>query len=724
MGLHRQIMHARVAGDFNVHTRRVRGLAGLLALSTALGGFGLAFAPAPAALACVPGGPCGSTGLFTSTGTTVTCTYATTGEDTFSVPAGVTSVHVDAVGGSGGAYTGYQFFASWNSGNSRGADVSADLTVTPDAPLYVEVGGNGGGQDYSGSVTGAGGFNGGAAGGVIQTIYGYASGGYSGAGGGGASDVRTSPMSSGLSPDPRLLVAGGGGGAASGSGSSQTTSTAGFGGDAGSPGSGGGSGGAGTSTGGGGGAGGGGGVGVLMGQGGQGDNGSDGTLGSGGAGGGLPIPSSVFGVGGGGGGGGLYGGGGGGDNSPAGGGGGGSSYSSGDNVVIGLGSPGQAPQVAITYTIVPTAPAITSATNTTFVAGTPGTFTVTTTGVPSPSLSGGKGLPPGVTFTDNGDGTATIAYDGSASALGTSPITISASNGVAPDATQHFSVIMAPPPAPTGVTANAGSSDSQIGLNWNAVAGATSYKIYSSTTSGGPYTLKAVQSATSWPNNGLTPGTTYYYVVNAVVPGAGSSPRSTEVSATTPAQPAATNVTATTASSSSIGLSWTAVTATGATGPTAYNVYSSTTAGGPYTSKAVLSTTTWPNNGLTPGTTYYYVVKAVVPGVGSSVNSAEASATTLAQPVAPVVNAAAASRTSIHLSWNAVTATGATGSTSYDVYSSTTAGGPYTLKAVLSTTTWPNNGLTSGMTYYYVVKAVVPGVGSSPLSTPASATTT
>ena len=60
--------------------------------------------------------------------------------------------------------------------------------------------------------------------------------------------------------------------------------------------------------------------------------------------------------------------------------------------------------------------------------------------------------------------------------------------------------------------------------------------------------------------------------------------------------------------------------------------------------------------------------------------------------------------------------------TTYDVYSSTTPGGPYTLKAVLTTTTWANNALTHGTIYYYVVKAVVPGVGTSPLSAEVSAT--
>ena len=65
--------------------------------------------------------------------------------------------------------------------------------MTPGETLYLDVGGNGG----EGGGLNPGGFNGGAEG---------------GGGGGGASDVRTSPRSTGLLPDPRLLVAGGGGG--------------------------------------------------------------------------------------------------------------------------------------------------------------------------------------------------------------------------------------------------------------------------------------------------------------------------------------------------------------------------------------------------------------------------------------------------------------------------------------------------------------------------------
>ena len=54
------------------------------------------------------------------------------------------------------------------------------------------------------------------------------------------------------------------------------------------------------------------------------------------------------------------------------------------------------------------APTITSADATTFVEGTAATFTVTTTGTPTAAISETGNLPDGITFTDNGDGTATL----------------------------------------------------------------------------------------------------------------------------------------------------------------------------------------------------------------------------------------------------------------------------------------------------------------------------
>ena len=55
------------------------------------------------------------------------------------------------------------------------------------------------------------------------------------------------------------------------------------------------------------------------------------------------------------------------------------------------------------------APAITSANTAAFRVGTPGNFSVTTTGFPNSTLSESGTLPSGLTFTNNGDGTATLA---------------------------------------------------------------------------------------------------------------------------------------------------------------------------------------------------------------------------------------------------------------------------------------------------------------------------
>ena len=78
-----------------------------------------------------------------------------------------------------------------------GARVTADLPVTADQRLYVEVGGNG----TSGGVHPAGGFNGGGHGGTT-----------SGGGGGGASDIRLVAAAQSGTLESRLLVAGGAGG--------------------------------------------------------------------------------------------------------------------------------------------------------------------------------------------------------------------------------------------------------------------------------------------------------------------------------------------------------------------------------------------------------------------------------------------------------------------------------------------------------------------------------
>jgi len=104
-----------------------------------------------------------------------------------------------------------------------------------------------------------------------------------------------------------------------------------------------------------------------------------------------------------------------------------------------------------TLAVTGTPPSITSTASATFTAGTPVSFTVTTTGTPTPSLSDGSAmLPTGVTFTDNGNGTATLA--GTTTVAGITQFTITASNSVQPNATQHFTLtILAAAPASISV---------------------------------------------------------------------------------------------------------------------------------------------------------------------------------------------------------------------------------------------------------------------------------
>ncbi len=135
------------------------------------------------------GAPC-NTGTQTTSGTTITCTYASTGvEQTFSVPPGVTSVMVDVIGASGGVGG-----ASGGGGiGGRGDDVSAALALSPGvSTLYVDVGGrgvNGGGGGFNGGGLGGGSFGSSGGGGGSFGGGGGSFGSFGGGGPGGSSTL-------------------------------------------------------------------------------------------------------------------------------------------------------------------------------------------------------------------------------------------------------------------------------------------------------------------------------------------------------------------------------------------------------------------------------------------------------------------------------------------------------------------------------------------------------
>jgi hypothetical protein len=97
------------------------------------------------------------------------------------------------------------------------------------------------------------------------------------------------------------------------------------------------------------------------------------------------------------------------------------------------------------------APTFTSPSSATFPVGVPGSFIVETRGNPVASLTKTGTLPSGVSFLDNGDGTAEIAGTPAAGSADSYPITVTAANGVMPNATQIFTlaVTATPTPSPT-----------------------------------------------------------------------------------------------------------------------------------------------------------------------------------------------------------------------------------------------------------------------------------
>ncbi|MFB5763607.1 S-layer homology domain-containing protein [Paenibacillus medicaginis] len=179
------------------------------------------------------------------------------------------------------------------------------------------------------------------------------------------------------------------------------------------------------------------------------------------------------------------------------------------------------------------------------------------------------------------------------------------------------------PDAPQGLTANGG--DGRVDLNWNTVTGATYYNIYMSTNAGS-FSDSHVASVTdsTYRVQGLTNGTTYYFIVKAGnslgLSGASKQAAATPdtaASATVPGAPV--NVTAV-AGNGRATVSFTAPSDNGGSAITGYEVTAEP--GG-----AVAAGTSSPIvvTGLSNGTSYTFTVKAINE-VGASAASAASNA--------------------------------------------------------------------------------------------------
>ena len=330
-------------------------------------------------------------------------------------------------------------------------------------------------------------------------------------------------------------------------------------------------------------------------------------------------------------------------------------------------------------------------------------------GVTSPYIQ--SGLTAGTTYyyvltAANGAGESTASAQASATTTATPP----------------------PPPAlpaaPAGVSSTGGTK--QATISWAAVPGATSYNIYWATTTGVTKAsgTKIAGAMSPTVQTGLADSTTYYYIVTAVN-STGEGAASVQVAATTlnpvpvPTIPAAPTGLSAAGGANQVTVSWSAV-----TGATSYNLYRSTTTGVTTATGTKIAGVTSPyvNTGLSAGTAYYYIVTAVN-GVGESIASTQATATTNAPP--PAVPNAPAGLTAtggakrVDISWSA-----SSGATSYNLYWSTASGFTTATgtKIAGATSPYAQTGLADGTAYYYIVTAVNVS-GESAASAQAMATT-
>ena len=286
------------------------------------------------------------------------------------------------------------------------------------------------------------------------------------------------------------------------------------------------------------------------------------------------------------------------------------------------------------------------------------------------------------------------------------------------------------PGAPTGLGATAGNGSAQ--LAWTAPASnggspITGYRIYRGTSSGGETFLTAVGVQTNFGDTGLTNGTTYFYLVRAVN-AIGEGPPSNEAQATPTAPataPGAPTGLGATAGNGSAQLAWTAPASNGGSPITGYRIYRGTSSGGETFLTAVGVQTNFGDTGLTNGTTYFYLVRAVnAIGEGPPSNEAQATPTAPATaPGAPTGLGATAGNGSAQLAWTAPASNGGSPITGYRIYRGTSSGGETFLTAVGVQTNFGDTGLTNGTTYFYLVRAVN-AIGEGPPSNEAQATPT
>ncbi|MBI2437839.1 MAG: hypothetical protein HYV36_03380, partial [Lentisphaerae bacterium] len=254
------------------------------------------------------------------------------------------------------------------------------------------------------------------------------------------------------------------------------------------------------------------------------------------------------------------------------------------------------------------------------------------------------------------------------------------------------------PLTPAGITASDGIFTNQVLVNWNAVAGAASYKVYRSTTV--DFTLAepiGEELATNFSDSSAQAGVRYYYWVSALnsYRGEGSLSADQQTGYRGLAAPGGLFATEGTYTNK-VRLTWPLV-----DGATGYRVYRGLE-GGALTPVYFTTVGLYEDLTVTPGARYEYRVAATNGLFGSELSVAE-----IGYAFGPPQGLSASDGAyvgKVRVGWNAVES-----ASSYEVWRSARAisppGGGATMIAAVSSPTYDDANVTAGATYYYWARA-------------------
>lgn len=251
----------------------------------------------------------------------------------------------------------------------------------------------------------------------------------------------------------------------------------------------------------------------------------------------------------------------------------------------------------------------------------------------------------------------------------------------------------------SGLVASDGSYTDRVTLNWSGVTNASSYQVFRADSSGGNRAHVATPTTTTWADTNVVQSKTYWYWVKAC-----NNQGCTDYSngdsgfALLPIPSSPSTLTASDGTyTDKVALNWTAV-----NGAANYQIFKANSETGTKQLFATVTNPSYADTTITQGVSYWYWVKACN-ATGCSDYSAGDSGFAKSPIPRPPTNVQATDglfENKIDISWNVID-----GADNYQLFRSGAETGSKVLTATISTNEYSDGSVTSGMTYWYWVKA-------------------